>query len=274
MYNCTTNPKNGSMNRIDDNEIPDDRDEVRLFMVGVDAAELMPHVFRHYFDIGVGRIFYIDNNSADNSLEVLSGHDRIHVWVQTDRFSGNATPAKSGATWMESLMRLYGVGNWCLLADTDELFAYPRYETTSIRDFVAGLDGDCVTADFIDMYSDKKVKDTIIEGSLLKTCPFTDRDGGSCRSRVLGFMPARVKMPLFRFSPAISVGAGFHRVSGYNRMAGVRCSVLHFKFLSGLPARLGKHGHKMSASDIKRVVYKDIGEVNFYDGNVSVRFSE
>jgi len=261
------------MNRIDGNNIPDNKDEVRLFMVGIDAAELIPHVFRHYFDIGVGRIFYIDNNSTDNSLEVLTGQDRVHVWTQADIFSGYGTPAKSGAAWIESLMLNYGVDNWCLLADTDELFVYPGYKDISIYDFVTRLDGDCITADFIDMYSNKKVSDTVIEGSLLETCPFTDKSG-NCRERVLGFRPNLIKMPLFRFTQAISVGAGFHGVSGYNRMASVRCSVLHFKFLSGLSVRLGRHGHKMSGSDIKAVAYKDIGEVNFYDDDVSVRLEE
>ncbi len=263
------------MNRIDDEVIPEDRNEVRLFMVGIDAAELLPHLFKHYFDIGVDRIFYIDNNSTDNSLEVLARYDRVHVWVQYEPFSGYRTPVKSGAAWIESLMRRHGVGNWCLLADTDELFVYPDFENTSIREFVAEQDSngyDCVTADFIDMYSDKKVKDTTIEGSLLETCPYTDRDGGSCRERVLGLRPMLVKMPLLRFTTAITVKAGFHAVLGFQRMSDARCTVLHFKFLSGLPARLEAHGHKMSGGNIKKLVYKDIGEVSFYDKNASTRF--
>ena len=263
------------MNRIDEKKIPEDKHEVRLFMVGIDAAELIPHLFNHYFDIGVDRIFYIDNDSTDDSLNVLARYDRVHVWVQGAPFSGNGTPAKSGAAWMESLMRCYGTGNWCLLADTDELFVYPGFDSTSIRAFVAEQDRngcDCVTADFIDMYSDKKVKDTVINGSLLETCPYTDRAGGSCRERVLGFRPVMVKMPLFRFSTAITVNAGFHSVSGFQRMSDVRCTVLHFKFLSGFPVRLAAHGHKMSQSETKMVVYSDIGEVNFYDENVSIRF--
>jgi glycosyl transferase family 2 len=265
------------MNRIDNKEIPENKNEVRLFMVGVDAADLIPHVFKHYFDIGVDRIFYIDNDSTDDSLEVLARYDRVHVWVQDEPFSGCGTPAKSGAAWMESLMCRHGVGNWCLLADTDELFVYPNFESTSIREFVAEQDSngyDCVTADFIDMYSDKKVKDTIIDGLLLETCPYTDRDGGSCRERVLGFRPVMVKMPLFRFSTAITVKAGFHAVLGFQRMSDVRCAVLHFKFLSGFPARLAAHGHKMTDIKIKRVVYNDIGEVNFYDEKASIRFQQ
>jgi len=265
-----------SMNRIDDKVIPEDNNEVRLFMVGIDAAELIPHVFKHYFDIGVDRIFYIDNNSTDDSLEVLARYDRVHVWVQEEPFSGNKTPAKSGAAWMESLMRCHGVGYWCLLADTDELFVYPHFESTSIHEFVAEQDSngyDCVTADFIDMYSNKKVKDTIIDGSLLETCPYTDKNGGSCRERVLGFRPMMVKMPLFRYTTAITVKAGFHAVLGFQRMSDVRCTVLHFKFLSGLSTRLEAHGHKMSGSKLKKVVYNDIGEVNFYDKKASTRFA-
>ena len=264
------------MNRIDDKVIPEDKNEVRLFMVGIDAAELIPHLFKHYFNIGVDRIFYIDNDSTDDSLDILAKYEKVHVWLQDEPFSGYGTPAKSGAAWMESLMRDHGVGNWCLLADTDELFVYPGFESRSIREFVAEQDSneyDCITADFIDMYSDKKVKDTIIDGSLLETCPYTDRDGGSCRERVLGFKPEMVKMPLFRFTTAITVNPGFHEVLGFQRMSDVKCTVLHFKFLSGLPARLEAHWHKMSGSEIKRVVYKNIGEVNFYDKEASIRFT-
>jgi len=264
------------VNRIDDKEIPEGTNEVRLFMVGIDATELIPHVFKHYFDIGVDRIFYIDNDSTDNSLEVLAQYDRVHVWVQNEPFSGYGTPAKSGAAWIESLLRRHGVGNWCLLSDTDELFVYPGFESTSIREFVALQDKngfDCVTASFIDMYSDKKVKDTVIDGSLIETCPYTDRDRGSCRARVLGFRPETLKMPLFRFTTAITVNAGFHSVSGFRRMSDVRCIVLHFKFLSGLPSRLEAHGHKMSGSRFKKIAYHDIGDVNFYNKKVSIRFT-
>jgi len=211
-------------------------------------------VFKHYFDIGVDRIFYIDNNSTDNSLDVLARYGKAHVWVQDEPFSGSGTPAKPGAAWMESLMCCYGVGNWCLLADTDELFVYPNFKSVPIREFVAEQDSkgyDCVTANFIDMYSNKKVKDTVIEGSLFETCPYTDRDGGNCRERVLGFKPVTKKMPLFRFSKEITVKAGFHAVPGFQRMSNIRCAVLHYKFLSRLPARLDAHGHKISDQEKK-----------------------
>lgn len=260
------------MHRIDSTEIPDDRREVRMFVVGVDAAKLIPHLLKHHFDIGVDRVFYIDNNSTDDSLAVLARHDRVHVWLQTEEFGGGDTPIRSGMKWVEGLMRQYAVGNWCLLSDTDELFVYPGWRTTSIRDFVTGLDGDCVTTDLVDMYSDKKVQDTIVTGSFLETCPYTDREG-NCRDRVLGFMPMTAKMPLFVFTPDIEVEAGFHRVHGYKKMASTRCNILHFKFMGPLVERLRRHGHKMSQSDLKAVVYKDIGEVNFYDPDVSVRWT-
>jgi hypothetical protein len=262
------------MLRIDRKHIPENKREVRLFMVGVDASELIPHLFSHYFNIGIGRIFYIDNDSSDNSLEVLDRYENVHVWLQKEGFSGIGTKAKSGAAWIESLMVRYGVGNWCLLADTDELFVYPDYRTKPIEEFVSGLDGDCVVADFIDMYSDKKVKETHIKNSLMETCPYTDKDGGSCRVRVLNFTPCREKMPLFLCSSSISIDAGFHKISGYNKPSTVKCAVLHFKFLSGLPKRLKTHGHKMSGSDIKAVAYNRIGEINFYDPEVSVKFNE
>ena len=261
-----------AMRRVDNKPIPNDRDEVRLFMVGIDSAGQIPYVLNHHFDIGVDRVFYIDNNSSDNSLEVLAEYDRVHVWSQHQPFSGAGTPAKSGAAWMEELMRRYAIGNWCLLADTDELFAYPGFKTRSIQDFIASLDGDFVRADFIDLYSDSKVKDTVVSGSFLETCPYTDKDGGSCRHRVLGFMPLRFKMPLFKYAPEIRVDAGFHTINGGKKLAGAECYVLHFKFTSVLAGKLAAHGHKMTQGKMKMQVYKDIGEVNFYDPEVSIRF--
>jgi len=257
--------------RIDNKPIPLNTREVRLFIVGVDAAELIPHSFRHHFGIGVDRIFYIDNNSTDNSLDVLSEYDRVHVWLQPDTFSGGETPVKSGMIWVESLMRQYAVGNWCLIMDTDELFVYPGWKTNTIHHFLSGLDGDCVTTDLIDMYSTRMVKETVIKGSFLATCPYTDRTG-NCRKRVLDFMPLTVNMPLFIYSPSINVEAGRHQVHGYEKMASTRCNILHFKFMAVLVDRLRKHGHKMSQSALKSVVYKDIGDVNFYDPEISVRY--
>jgi len=279
------------MERIDQKPIPDALGEVRLFMVGIDSAHFIPHVLKHHFDIGVDRVFYIDNNSKDDSISILQTYENVHIWLQRKKF--DQSNHKSGAAWVEVLLKEFGVGNWCLLLDLDELFVYPDYEKVPIRDFVdkqrkQGFE--YIGARHIDMYSDKKIKDTEIIGSLLECCPYYDRSEFGCRKRVLGFKSYYKKTPLVLYKPNMVVDTGYHNVfvkhrdseSG-SRVVSLRNelhkrstqtgAILHFKFTCHLLNFIRLYGDNMSDAHVKKALYAGTADTNFYDKDHSVFYN-
>jgi hypothetical protein len=294
--------KVNSMDRIDQKSIPNDTKEVRLFMVGIDSAHLIPHVLKHHFDIGVDRVFYIDNNSKDNSISLLEAYDNVHIWSQKKKF--DQENSKSGAVWVEELLSEYGVGNWCLLLDLDELFVFPGYENRSIKDFVKEQQDsgfEYVGARHIDMYSNRKVKDTMIKGSLLESCPYYDRSEYGCRDRVLEYKSYYQKTPLVLYKPSMVIATGYHSVSVQafslkifisniirrillrkpipltknekGKHASETGAILHFKFICNLTDFILHHGDNMTSSDVKKAMYAGVAELNFYDKAHSVTYS-
>jgi hypothetical protein len=266
------------MERVDDKEIPEDKEEVRLFVVGIDLAYLIPHFLKHYFNLGVDRIFYIDNDSSDNSLDVLGQYDNVHVWSQKEEFS---SAESKGRRWREYLLSKYGVGNWCLVPDVDEFFIYPGCEDKSIKDFVKEQDEagyDCVKSRFIDMYSNKKVKDTMIIGSILETCPYFDNSKYGCKHRVLGLKPYFNKMVLFRYREETIIVTGNHDIVGYNKLSNTLCGILHLKFVSNFLPWNDKHCAKFKCVKARLdrpwgELYSELGDINFYDKDISVKYS-
>jgi len=261
------------MLRVDAKAIPVDKEEVRLFIAGINGAHFIPFLLKHYFDIGINRVFYIDNNSSDNSIEILKKYDNVHIWLQKNKF--HPVRNKSSMLWREKLLHKYGVGNWCLLADTDELFIYPNYETRSIREFLNEVEkkgSDCVEARLIDMYSNKKIKDTFVKNSLLETCPYFDKNEYGCRDRVLGYKPYYKKKPLMQYRKNMKLYGGFHNIHGNKNQFDIKCGILHFKFISNLTDFIKKHGDSMNNYIYKNKLYSELDDVNFYNKDISVRY--
>ena len=158
------------------------------------------------------------------------------------------------------LLDRYGKGNWCIIADGDELLSYPHIEKLSIKDICSFLDMRKFTALrclFIDMYSKKPINKTFYSkgNDLFSVCPFFDSKGykkiyrkyvndckhsvfyvedviGGPRKRVLGAEKAYAcKVPLFRYSNKITVFDGHHFIDGAS-ISDIRGVVFHFKYLS------------------------------------------
>ncbi|MEY3050399.1 MAG: hypothetical protein RLY31_184 [Bacteroidota bacterium] len=263
------------MQRLDDKEIPQDTGEIRVFIVGIDAAAIIPYLVEHYFSIGADRIFYIDNNSSDHSVEVLGKYERVHVWNQSVPF--DCREQKCGAAWVEALLPTYGAGHWCIFADTDEFFIFPGCERDSLSSFLAEqerLGYNCLYARLIDMYSDRKVKETLLTDHPLVICPYYDRSEFGCRDRVLHFTTFYLKMPVVRFESGMTVSPGFHHIRGpaVRPNPDLQCGLLHFKFLSSISDTIARHGHKMADSADKNAIYGRSGDLNLYDARYSHRY--
>lgn len=156
---------------------PRQPDEVRLFAVMHNEALRLPAFLDYYRRLGIGRFFIVDNNSTDATPGLLAGQDDIQVFHTDASFAA----AHSGIDWTNRLLRHYGIGHWCLVADADELLVYPDCESRRLPEFCAGLTAagaGALQLLLLDMYSDKPMGQIGYQpgDDLIQTCPFFDAD--------------------------------------------------------------------------------------------------
>jgi hypothetical protein len=76
----------------------------------------------HHLDLGASHIVLLDNGSADGTIEVARGFDRVTVLRCSLSF------ARYSLAMRRYLTDQFGRGGWVLLADIDERFDYPYSE--------------------------------------------------------------------------------------------------------------------------------------------------
>jgi hypothetical protein len=99
------------------------RDEVHLYSVCWNEAEMLGFFFRHY-DPWVDRYVILDDGSTDGTLDLLHAHPKVEVRSferRSDSFVHAHTELNNHA-WKASR----GVAAWVVLADVDEHLHHPR----------------------------------------------------------------------------------------------------------------------------------------------------
>ncbi|MGD9210371.1 MAG: glycosyltransferase family 2 protein [Desulfobacteraceae bacterium] len=238
------------LKRIDQRPIPSQSDEIRLFTMARNEALRLPYFLKYYFERGVDRIFFIDNNSTDETARIALDHERVHVFQTKESF-------KYYYFWMENLLQHYGKTYWCLGIDLDEFLVYPQAETVSIRHLTEYLEKNGYSAMYglmLDMYAGTDLKEIAYQSGEdpLKYCQYFDTDfdksdrelyneklgskfqsmrfSGGMRKRLFGVEPNLTKVPLFKYGSKIYTAAGMHAIDGAV-IADIRGAVLHFKYL-------------------------------------------
>lgn len=270
----------------DDKVIPDDADEIRLFMVVRNEALRLPYIIKYYRNMGVNRFFIIDNNSTDNTQEYLLTQPDIHVFYINQSFTGYWK-------WVKALLERYGKNYWCLVVDADEVFIYPYCEDISLPDFCKYLDkmnNDALHNILIDMYSEKETALNHYQAGddLLQNSPYFDpfcyyaRDNwrwhnyktgedfyfntyhDGTRYRAFGLRLCCSKVSLLRYNDKIYLTEGMHTIDGAS-LSEIQGAVLHFKFLSDFITRAKEEAereqHWNNASEYKAYAQK------IYEGN-------
>ncbi len=222
------------------------KDGIGVFAVCRNERLRLPHFLAYYRELGVDRFFIADNGSDDGSTDYLAAQADVTTFSTAQRYD----EALYGVRWQHALLRRFGRGRWCLVADTDELFVYPHMEQVTLRELCACLDAEGATALpalLVDMYARGPIEDARPgpAGGLLECCPWFDPDGyfehdgfttGGPRVRVFGMRPCVDKVPLLRFGRGVSLRAGCHQVDGV-RYSALRAGMLHFKFLEDFARR-------------------------------------
>lgn len=161
--------------RRDSRPIGNDGTEVRLFGVLRDEMLRLPYFLEYHRKLGVSRFFLINNMSRDGSEEYLLQQPDCHVFFTP----GSYAKSRAGVTWLNSLLDVYGLSHWIVLADIDELLVYPNCEHADLPRFCdwLGRSGhEAMYALLLDMYNTQPIRDLRYEQGedFRQACPYHD----------------------------------------------------------------------------------------------------
>jgi len=88
------------MKRIDSRPIPDNKEEIRSFLIVRNEALRLPSTLRHHRSLGVHRFFVLDNGSTDGTLDYVLAQPDVHVFSTTERYS----QSHCGIVWTNELL--------------------------------------------------------------------------------------------------------------------------------------------------------------------------
>ncbi len=243
------------MKQMDTKEVPVKRGEIRLFSVMKNEAFRLPYWLHHYRRIGVDRFFIVDNASSDETGRLLLDQPDVHLYRSDEDFQRS----QSGRLWLSSLMATHGNGYWCVVADADEVLAYPDWETVPLRTLTETLEAeghDTLECLLLDMYSDLPIRETHYAAGSdpFAICPWFDPDFkaiegavdhnggriliptyvGSTRRKAFGVEAYLSKIGLVRYRPEMLLTRGQHGIVG-GRPSPLRGVLFHFKYFADFP---------------------------------------
>lgn len=288
------------LRQISDNPPVIAPDAVLCCMVVRNEELRLPYLLSYYRQKGVDRFLMIDNGSTDNTQAYLLEQPDVTLWQGDLPFSY----VNCGSAWFELLLRKYGLDHWCLIVDADELLYYPDCETRTLRQLCADLDRQhkrVLTAVLLDMYTDRPIQDTHYQSgqNFLEVCPYFDRQFyhrkeenpapyynqtryiGGMRERVFGGEYWLNKVPLIKYSPAMILTGGQHRigVSG-DQIATETGAVLHFKYFDSFDhyvlqeiERQERDDHIHQYQAYARCL-NEANSITLYDPSVSLRLRD
>ncbi|WP_420396387.1 glycosyltransferase family 2 protein [Nioella sp.] len=111
----------------------------------------LPYFLRYYRDRGVSHFIFVDNDSTDGTREYLAGQGDCSVWTTPASYKRS----RFGMDWLNSLLREYGHGHWCVVVDPDEFLVYPFCDTRPIPALTDWLESSSIKsfgAMLLDMY--------------------------------------------------------------------------------------------------------------------------
>ncbi len=238
------------LSNVDGKIIEIGKGEILLFAILRNESLRLAHFIAYYKSLGVDWFFVVDNNSTDNSKEIILNEPRAHLFFTEESY-------KNHWYWMEYLLEMYGKDHWCLVVDIDELFAYPNYESIKLPTMINFLENsnyEAIRCFLLDMYSineivanrnnpleilnyfDKYYYETDFTFQNKKThLPYIFKifEGGM-RERVFGKTnPPHIlsKVPFFRYTSKSYLSQGMHAIDN-NVLADIQGVVFHTKFLS------------------------------------------
>ncbi|HEX8375073.1 MAG TPA: glycosyltransferase family 2 protein, partial [Geminicoccaceae bacterium] len=246
-----------SLHRLDRRPLPSGGPgEIRLFTRLRNQRHRLPWLLDFYRAQGVDRFLVVDNGSDDGGRDYLLTRPDVHLWLTTDAYAEYG----GGVRWLNELLAVHGSGHWCLTVDTDEVLAYPHAERLGLRALTRHLEdrgAEALFAFMLDMYPEGPVAEASCapDESPFPVCPLFDREGYVTRPNpdfpfrmVAGGLMGRLlyegrqdatylhKVPLVRWREDFRYTLSMHHLLPV-RLAAETGVLLHFKYLSDLPAK-------------------------------------
>ena len=216
-------------------------------------AERIPFFLDYYRRMGVSHFLAIDNNSPDNTRDLLLGQPDVSYFHTSESY----VASKAGRLWTTDLADHYCRGKWCLTLDRDEQLVFPGCEHATIGDLCDYLDEygyEGIFTVFLDMYHPGPLSDAIYTPGqpFLEVCDHFEVNSyflrepmyfphvavfGGPRARIFweqgkkGSGPSMRKMPLIKWRQGFKYVYSTHS-STPARLADMTGALLHFKFFS------------------------------------------
>ncbi|MGH7801955.1 MAG: glycosyltransferase [Thermodesulfobacteriota bacterium] len=240
------------LERMDTKRIGMQTSDILCCVVVRNESIRLPYFLSYYRQKGVHRFFIVDNDSADDTMNLLLNQNDVYAWHSKLSFNS----ANFGSAWFEVLLRKYGLDRWCLIVDADEILYYHDSENKGLPGLCKELDQSnkkALHTVLLEMYSDKPIKNTRYEKgqSFLEVCPYFDMKFhhtkhehagpyrnltcyiGGVRHRVFSGDYLISKVPLFKYNLDTVLTGGQHYTNyPIEKIALDSGCLLHFKFFS------------------------------------------
>lgn len=137
------------------NDVEFDYCKPTIICVVKNEYDKLINFFNHYNKIGKFNYLFLDNNSSDDTLNLLKKHN-AKVYICKEKFS---TLRK--ISWINKIYSTIPNGCWTVLLDADELLVYDEYEKHTFNETLKTLDNtkiDTCGAIMLDLFPNKMVK--------------------------------------------------------------------------------------------------------------------
>jgi hypothetical protein len=128
-------------------------DQLVILCVVRDSELLVNSFIKHYLSIGAKHIFFLDNNSSDDTVSLAQQYEKVSIFR-------TGLPFKRYKMAMRHfLIRRFAKRNrWTMCVDIDELFDYPfssAIDLSSLLRYLNEKSFTAVAAHMLDMFSDR-----------------------------------------------------------------------------------------------------------------------
>jgi hypothetical protein len=137
------------------------KDEAVVTCVVKNGEFYIESFIEHYSQMGFRHIFFLDNGSNDQTIELAKVKNNVSV------FRCDLSINKYQRLFKRYLAKNTAIGGWRLDADIDEFFNYPFSDSITFQDFLGYLNREnysAVVTQLLDMFSDSPVGRSDQEG--------------------------------------------------------------------------------------------------------------
>lgn len=285
---------------ISKESIPVETSEIRLFSVIRNESLRLPYFLDYYRKLGVDRFFFLDNDSTDDTRELLSTSPETHLFSCKKHF-------KNKAYWLDTLLRNYGKGHWCVVIDADEFLILPPPFEYNLKDYCHSLEqtpANALRCLLLDMYPKEPLStrhyetgtNPLLQASFFDPGPYPLKQlwlsddsllrnnfnplsfYGGMRERVFGLKAICLsKVPLFFYHSKMFLTRGAHFLDEA-KFSSDQGALLHFKYLADFPLKVREAIERQQYDDHSmeyRFYAKKLDQnetLSLFDRKVSIRY--